>query len=183
MHTHNRYLERCSKISFFLLGFRQFSPDPKIVATLIQHGSDGRQDGAEETVAGNTDARQEPHLRRNYIVLRYIIFVSYYLVNSLLVFKVSIHDRNWQPARLSLVVSLDIELFIDDGDSLELLVPGLGAGAEVGAGHDHGLEQQPVLRVGQVKHVIRLKLGQLGSVREEESQVGGQDTVLHIAEN
>ena len=88
-------------------------------------------------------------------------------MNSLLILKISVHDRDRQAAGLSLIVSLDIELFIDDGDCLELLVPWLGAGAEVGAGHDHGLQQQPVLHVGQVKHAVSLQLGQLGAVGEE----------------
>ena len=38
---------------------------------------------------------------------------------------------------------LDVELLVDDGHRLDLLVPGLGAGTEVTARHDHGLYQQP----------------------------------------
>ena len=51
---------------------------------------------------------------------------------------------------------LYIELLIDDRHGLELLVPGLGAGAEVAAGHHHGLQHQPVLHWAPRELVICL---------------------------
>ena len=102
-------------------------------------------------------------------------------MKSLLVFQEPVHDRDRMSSTFSLVVSLDVELLVDDGHSLELLVPGLGAGAEVAAGHHHGLQQQPVLQLFPVETLLRLDRGQLGSVREEESQICSEDAMLHVA--
>ena len=41
----------------------------------------------------------------------------------------------------------------------------------------------PVLHITQIKCVVRLELRQLCSVGEEESEVRGQDTVLHVAQH
>ena len=102
-------------------------------------------------------------------------------MKSLFMLQIPVHDRHRMSSTFPLVVSLDVELLVDDGYSLELLVPGLGAGAEVAAGHHHGLQQQPVLQLIPVETLLRLDRGQLGSVRKEESQICGEDAMLHVA--
>ena len=92
-------------------------------------------------------------------------------------YTVTLAQNNYNPGN----TSLDVELLVDDGYSLELLVPGLGAGAEVAAGHHHGLQQQPVLQLIPVETLLRLDRGQLGSVRKEQSQICGEDAMLHVA--
>ena len=81
-------------------------------------------------------------------------------MDCLFILQVPVHDGDRKAARLSLIVTLaivsrqillpdpdhlNVELLVDDRHGLELLVPGLGAGAEVAAGHHHGLQHQPVL--------------------------------------
>ena len=83
-------------------------------------------------------------------------------MDGLFILQISVHDGDRKPARLPLIVTLTIvstsyssilpdpdhlyvELLVDDRHGLKLLVPGLGACAEVAARHDHGLQQQPVL--------------------------------------
>ena len=113
------------KFSIFLLLICEFPPDNQIVSALIQHWSDWWEERSEETVAWDADARQETNL-----------------MNSLFILKIPVHDGDWKTTWLSLKVSLDIELFIDDWHCLELLIPRLGAGTQIRSCHHHGLEQR-----------------------------------------
>ena len=64
------------------------------------------------------------------------------LVQSLVVSAEPVHDRDWQSARCDLPVALHVELVVDVLDSVHLVLPGLDTGAEITAGHHHGLEQE-----------------------------------------
>lgn len=120
-------------------------PSHKIILALVQHWRGGGNQGAEEVIARNADAIEKPDL-----------------VDGLFILQVPVHEWDRKTAGLPLVVTLIfvsrllkpspgsrdhlyIELLVDDRHRLELLIPGLGAGAEVAAGHHHGLQHQPVL--------------------------------------
>ena len=97
-------------------------------------------------------------------------------MDCLFILQIPVHDGDRKAARLSLIVTLaivsrqillpdsdhlDVELLVDDRHGLELLVPGLGAGAEVATRHDHCLEQQPVLHGAPRELVVCLILDNL----------------------
>ena len=63
-------------------------------------------------------------------------------MQSLVVSAEPVHDRDWQSARCDLPVALHVELVVDVLDGVHLVLPGLDTGAEITAGHHHGLEQE-----------------------------------------
>ena len=96
---------------------------------------------------------------------------------------ISVEQGDGLPAQHLLHVALLVELGVDQLGGGELGQPGLGAGVEVTAGHAQGHGQAPVLGLSPAELVLLHDVGQLGLVREEQGQVGGENTGLHRLEN